>query len=136
MQAAFPGLPGLCLLNGDNRDEPDAEMTRTGLVVLRWRRYEIENYLLQPEAIKRFADFPLAEEAFWRQVPRGTDLFGEHVSLVRVKASDEFLVPLLAEMGRPTPKRDLYLLAAQMRPDEIHPEVVEKLNRVATLCAE
>lgn len=136
MQAAFPGLPGLCLLDGDNRDEPDAETTRTGLVVLRWRRYEIENYLLQPEAIKRFANFPLVEEAFWRQVPHGTDLFGDHVSLVRVKASDEFLVPLLAEMGQPTPKRDLYLLAAQMRPDEIHPEVVEKLDRVATLCAE
>ncbi len=136
MQAAFPGLPGLCLLDGDNRDEPDEETTHTGLVVLRWRRYEIENYLLQPEAIKRFANFPLVEEAFWRQVPRGTDLFGDHVSLVRVKASDEFLVPLLAEMGRPTPKRDLYLLAAQMRPDEIHPEVVEKLDRVTTLCAE
>ena len=75
------------------------------------------------------------EEAFWRQVPRGTDLFGNHVSLVRVKASDEFLVPLLAEIGRPTPKRDLYLLAAEMQPDEIHPEVVEKLDRVATLRA-
>ena len=135
MQAAFPGLPALCLLDGDNRDEPDEETSRAGLVVLRWRRYEIENYLLQPEAIKRFANFPLVEksveEAFWRQVPRGTDLFGDHVSLVRVKASDEFLVPLLA----PTPKRDLYLLAAAMRPDEIHPEVVEKLDRVATLCA-
>ena len=136
MQAAFPGLPALCLLDGDNRDEPDAETTRAGLVVLRWRRYEIENYLLQPEAIKRFANFPLVEEAFWRQVPRGTDLFGDHVSLVRVKASDEFLVPLLAGVGQPTPKRDLYLLAAEMRPDEIHPEVVEKLDRVAALRAE
>ena len=135
MQAAFPGLPALCLLDGDNRDEPDAETSRTGLVVLRWRRYEIENYLLQPEAIKRFASFPLVEEAFWRQVPRGTDLFGDHVALVRVKASDEFLVPLLAEVGCPTPKRDLYLLAAEMRPAEIHPEVVEKLDRVAALCA-
>lgn len=134
MQAAFPGLPALCLLDGDNLDEPDAEMTRAGLVVLRWRRYEIENYLLQPEAIARFANFPLVEEAFWRQVPRGTNLFGDHVSLVRVKASDEFLVPLLAEIGNPSPKRDLYLLAAEMHPDEIHPEVVEKLDRVATLC--
>ena len=133
MQAAFAGLPALCLLDGDNRDEPDEEMNRAGLVVLRWRRYEIENYLLQPEAIERFANFPLVEEAFWRQVPRGTNLFGDHVSLVRVKASDEFLVPLLAEIGRPTPKRDLYLLAAEMRPDEIHPEVVKKLDRVATL---
>jgi len=135
MRAAFPAMRALCLLDGDNRDEPDEEVKRAGLVVLRWRRYEIENYLLQPEAIKRFLDFPLmgpqVEEGFWRQVPRGTDLFGDHVSLVRVKASDEFLVPLLEKLDKSTPKRDLYLLAAVMKADEIHPEVREKLDRIA-----
>ena len=137
MRSAFPNLRGLCLLDGDNRDEPDAETTGAGLAVLRWRRYEIENYLLQPEAIKRFIrveDFPLrgsqVEDAFWRQVPRGTDLFGDHVSLVRLKASTEFLVPLLEDLES-TPKRDLYLLAAAMRVEEIHPEVREKLDRIA-----
>ena len=135
MRSAFPTLRGLCLLDGDNRDEPDAETTSAGLEVLRWRRYEIENYLLQPEAIKRFVDFPLRdagiEGAFWSQVPQGTDLFGDHVSLVRVKASTEFLVPLLENLDRSTPKRDLYLLAAAMRADEIHPEIREKLDRIA-----
>ena len=135
MRSAFPNLRGLCLLDGDNRDEPDAETTGAGLAVLRWGRYEIENYLLQPEALKRFVAFPLSdvriEDAFWRQVPRGTDLFGDHVSLLRVKASAEFLVPLLQDLERSTPKRDLYLLAAAMRPDEIHPEIREKLDRIA-----
>lgn len=139
LRAAFPHIRGVCLLDGDNREEPDAETTQAGLAVLRWRRYEIENYLLQPEAIKRFVDFPLMdgqlEEAFWKQVPRGTDLFGDHVSLVRVKASEEFLVPVLERLGRPTPKKDLYLLAARMRAGEIHPEVREKLDALATaLC--
>ena len=135
MRSAFPTLRGLCLLDGDNRDEPDAETTSAGLHVLRWRRYEIENYLLQPEAIKRFVDFPLRdagiEGAFWSQVPQGTDLFGDHVSLVRVKASTEFLVPLLESLERGTPKRDLYLLAARMRAEEIHPEIREKLDRIS-----
>lgn len=141
MLAAFPDLRAVCLLDGDNRDEPDEETTRAGLVVLRWRRYEIENYLLQPGAIARFAamGFPLigppveagVDEGFWRQVPRGTDLFGDHVSLVRVKASDEFLVPLLERLERPMPKKDLYLLAAAMNHDELHPEVTEKLDRIA-----
>ncbi len=109
--------------------------------MLRWRRYEIENYLLQPDAIVRFTsrDFellrpsvePQLDEEFWRQVPRGTDLFGEHVSLVRVKASDEFLVPMLERLGRSTPKKDLYLLASAMTDTEIHPEVAEKLDRIA-----
>ena len=135
MKAASPDLRALCLLDGDNRDEADDETTRAGLTVLRWRRYEIENYLLHPVAIKRFANSPLwdarIEEVFWKQVPRGTALFGDHVALTRVKASNEFLTPLLDEIGRETPKRDLYLLAAKMQADEIHPEVVEKLDRIA-----
>ena len=122
-------------LDGDDRGEPDEEATKAGLAVLRWRRYEIENYLLQPEAIKRYVDFPLKEPlvdaAFRKQVPEGTDLFGDHVSLVRIKASREFLLPLLEEVGRETPKRDLYMLAAAMTEDEIHPEIRDKLDRIA-----
>jgi hypothetical protein len=34
-------------------------------------------------------------------------------------------------LDRPTPKKDLYLLAARMTPAEIHPEVREKLDRLA-----
>ncbi len=137
MQAVFPEMRGLCLLDGDNRDEPDSETAAAGLEVLRWRRHEIENYLLQPDAIVRFVGFPpllmepRVREAFAKQVPRGTELFGDHVSLVRVKASDEFLRPLLNDVGKNTPKRDLHFLAAEMREDEIHPEVREKLDRIA-----
>ena len=135
MQAISPSVRALCLLDGDNHEEPDEETTKAGLVVLRWRRYEIENYLLQPEAIKRYVDFPLkaplVEKAFWRQVPPDTDLFGDHVSLVRVKASGEFLLPLLEDVGKSTPKKELYMLAAAMNEDEIHPEIREKLDRIA-----
>lgn len=132
-------MRGLCLLDGDNRNEPDGETAKAGLEVLRRRRYEIENYLLQPDAIARFTGFPLTEpqvrQAFAKQVPQSTDLFGDHVSLVRVKAGDEFLLPLLRGIERSTPKRDLYLLAAEMREDEIHPEVREKLDRIAEALA-
>ena len=136
LRAAFPQIRGVCLLDGDNRDEPDSEMTRAGLRVLRWKRYEIENYLLVPGAIKRYvATLPLFEskvdKEFWKQVPSGTDLFSDHVSLVRIKGSDEFLVPLLAEVGKPTPKKDLYLIAATMKAEEIHPEVMEKLDEIS-----
>ncbi len=135
MRAAFPSLVAVCLLDGDNRDEPDEDMNRAGVTVLRWHRYEIENYLLHPEAIKRFVKFPLLEsevdDAFWRRVPPGADLFGDDVSFVRVKASDEFLLPLLNDLGLDTPKRDLHMLAAVMNADEVHPEVREKLDRIA-----
>ena len=48
-----------------------------------------------------------------------------HHALVNV------LEPLFEKLGHPTPKRDLFMLAAQMRPEEIHPEVKEKLDRLA-----
>ena len=132
LRAAFPEIRAACLLDGDNKNKPDAETTRAGMKVLRWRRYEIENYLLQPKTVERFVGLPLHRElvrnAFDRQVPVGTDYFGDHPALSRVKASNEFLVPLLEEVGMPTPKRDLFLVAAAMRPEEIHPEVIEKLD--------
>lgn len=135
LRAAFPKIRAACLLDGDNKNKPDAETTGAGMKVLRWRRYEIENYLLQPAAVGRFVGLPLHEDlvqrAFDKQVPVGTDYFGDHPALSRVKASNEFLVPLLEEVGTPTPKRDLYLLAATMKPEEVHPEVIEKLDHIA-----
>ena len=132
LRAAFPEIRAACLLDGDNKNKPDAETTRAGMKVLRWRRYEIENYLLQPKTVVRFVGLPLHRElvrnAFDRQVPVGTDYFGDHPALSRVKASNEFLVPLLEEVGAPTPKRDLFLVAAAMKAKEIHPEVIEKLD--------
>ncbi len=135
MKAVVNDIHGLCLIDGDNLDFKDEDSSKTGLLILRWRRYEIENYLLQPKAIKRFMNLPLMEaqvdEEFWKQVPRGTDLLGEHVALSRVKASEEFLIPILQRVGMDTRKRDLHLLAAKMHAEEIHPEIVEKLDHIA-----
>lgn len=135
MRALMPDIPAVCLLDGDNRDEPESNVEQFGLKVLRWRRYEIENYLLQPEAIKRFVNFPLfdqrIDEEFGKQVPAGTDLFGDHVALERIKASEEFLPRIFEGLDRDTPKRDLYQLAAVMEESEIHPEVREKLDQIA-----
>ena len=135
MRALMPDIPAVCLLDGDNSDAPADGTERWGIRILKWHRYEIENYLLQPNAIKRFLRFPLldqrVDEEFGKLVPEGADLFGNHTALARVKASDEFLVPLLKALGTDTPKRDLYQLAAVMEESEIHPEVREKLDQIA-----
>lgn len=140
LKAAFPEIRGLCILDGDNRDEPDEETTRIGLRVLRWHRYEIENYLLIPDAIKKYANpgslfESIIDDEFWKQVPQGTQLFSDHVALTRIKASTEFITPLLEKVGKPTPPKDLYLIASKMKKDEIHPEIADKLNAIAGLCS-
>lgn len=137
LRTEFPEMKAVCLLDGNDRDRSDEGADRAGFLVLQWRRYEIENYLLHPAAIKRFverapaADPQEIDAEFRRQLPTGTDLFGDHVVLVRAKASEDLLAPMLERAGRRTKKTDLYQLAAVMKPEEIHPEVVEKLDRIA-----
>ena len=83
LHGAFPGIPAVCLLDGDNREASVRESTRLGMEVLRWKRYEIENYLFNPDAINRFLDFPLGIDNVKRElrkmVPPGADVFGESV---------------------------------------------------------
>jgi hypothetical protein len=38
---------------------------------------------------------------------------------------------VLQAAGRDLAKRDFFLVAAQMRPDEVHPDVIEKLDLIA-----
>lgn len=141
MRAVCPTIRGLCLLDGDLGEHHDEQKRRgssnddSKVKVIRWERYEIENYLLHLDAIKRFVDWPLGdhriEEEFWKQVPRDAHPFSDIASLTRVKGSDEFLIPLLEKTVRPTMKRDLYQLAEVMKPEEIHPEVKSKLDEIA-----
>lgn len=61
------------------------------------------------------------------------DLFSSVAGLSRLKASTEFLPTLLEAAGRPLPKPDLFLIAQALRPEEVHPEVIEKLDAIAAL---
>lgn len=137
LRTEFPELSGVCLLDRNDHDRRDEGRDQAGLQVLQWKRYEIENYLLHPDAIKRFvARTPTAnpdeiDAEFRRQLPRDADPFSDLPALVEVKASDSLLLPMLERAGRRTKKTDLYQLAAVMKREEIHPEIREKLDRIA-----
>lgn len=137
---ARAGMPGLILLDGDdNANIPATEITGRGLQRMRWRRYEIESYLVHPDALARFvlhtAGQPQAVEDMRQYF---TDHFppavvnaplGEHAFLNSTKARAELLPPLLDAAGlHGFPYTRYHEIAACMRPDEIHPEVREKLD--------
>lgn len=135
---------GLVLLDGDNQDQSEGASSG-GLVVSRWRRYEIENYLLIPRAIAATAAFgdqagtlqfdsamSAVEAVFATEVPPGADPFGNAAGLTLAKASTGLLPHALAAAGRPLVKRDFYLVASELLPEEIHPEVIEKLDLIAS----
>ncbi len=150
LQLVRPDLPGLELVDGDARREiGPTEITGRGLQRLRWRRYEIESYLVQPTSLARFVEEQigsgeasrLAREDLRRYLERTFRLeFIENPAaedplveayLEQRKARTEVIPPILAAAGLPAfPYTRYHEIAAVMKPEEIHPEVVEKLDAI------
>jgi len=144
LKEAFPDLQGYLLLDRREPFQGMEDLVKSGLAVGIWERNEIENYLLVPEAIIRFSrsnEPPLmasifeskAKERLEKELPPGAleQPFGDNVTLMKVKASDDLLMPFFQKIGKPLNKSELYLLAAEMKPNEIHPEVIAKLDAIA-----
>lgn len=149
LRVAFAELGGLCLLDCEQYLEPERVAWPAGLQLLRWRRCEIENYLLNPAVLNRYVaqsyqhapvspHQPSLEQAyvdaeFARQGLGGLDYLGDDAQILRDLKASDLLIGLLSKTYRKTAKRDLYLVARVMRPEEVHPEVIEKLDALAGL---
>jgi hypothetical protein len=138
-------LPGLELVDGDARPEiQSTELTGHGLQRLRWRRYEIESYLIHPGALARFVERMVGPGAAPAHVADLKEHLGDnyppavvqnplgnHAFLNNTKARTELLRPALAAAGLPgLPYTRYHEIAAAMTRGEIHPEVVEKLDGI------
>lgn len=143
LKHAFKGITGVCVLDGDGERAPaSANAGPEGFGVFRWKRYEIENYLINPDVLRRYirGDDPepilfevFVTEAFGKNFPAKVDWLDDSVrALVDVKGS-RFLVDTLAKSVAPLEKRDLYMLAAHMKPSEIHADVRQCLDVIAKL---
>lgn len=140
-----PNLPGLELLDGDNQKNkaPDSITgTSESLQRLRWRRYEIESYLLLEEPLRRFFEKRLggadaAAFAVAELHARFAFISGKDESDPLVKryfqsepVSKTFLPELMTAAGLDAQKRDYFEVAAQFKPEEVHPEIIERLNQI------
>jgi hypothetical protein len=138
-------LPGLELVDGDAHPGiQSTPITGHGLQRLRWRRYETESYLVHPAAISRFVEHTVGpdgaaphladlEAHFTRNYPPAVleDPLGDHEFLNVTKARTRLLPPALTAAGLlGFPYTRYHEIAAVMRPEEIHPEVREKLDGV------
>jgi len=142
LRAFDENMHGFLLLDRDSRMGDDHDMTDTNLQMHVWTRYEIENYLLVPKAIERFAggpDFfrPDVHETFRAEYPASVldDPLSDIAALTDIAASKNIL-PKLFPREPPVawlPKSDYYRIAESMEPDEIHPEAIEVLDKIAAL---
>lgn len=136
-----PDLPGLILLDGDdNPNIPETPLTGQGLQRLRWRRYEIESYLLHPASIKRYVLHVTGSEENAAAAMRYMEenhppafLLAPHGDpdyIKATKARTRLMPPILAAGGIDIPYTRWSEIAAQMLPEEVHPEVREKLDGI------
>ncbi|MGI8907545.1 MAG: ATP-dependent nuclease [Candidatus Sumerlaeaceae bacterium] len=149
LRGVRPHHGGFLLLDSDNRDLPDREVTAQGLQIGRWIRYEAESYLMHPDALVRFVSrhlckedepdlitIPAADQAmnYLRdQLPPAffRDPLSDHEFLTGLPVSKGLLPAFLQAAGIDLPKRDYYLIAEAMRPDEVSPEVRQMLDTIA-----
>ena len=145
LQLVRDALPGLELVDGDaHQGMRSGAITGAGLQRLRWRRYEIESYLVHQDALSRFVESTFGAESaaphvddmrayMRRELPPGVidDPLGDHPFLNGTKARTEILPPILNAAGiHDLPYTRYHEIARAMLPEEIHPEVVEKLDAI------
>lgn len=149
LQLHVRDLKGLEIQDRDgNPNLPETAVTGSGLQVVRWRRYEIESYLLHPHALERFVlaeAKPPSPEAYVQDLraKMGELLTPEFLAdplnpkrpaeavLRGDKARTDLLPPILEAGGLPGfPYTRYHEIAALMLPGEIHPEVKEKLDAI------
>lgn len=120
--------------DGDNRRGKPRTPPR-----IYWHRYEIENYLLQPDVMLRFMEKRGADEETrtraaefmrrqWPLVLQDDPLAD---SVLDRNKGKETIAELMEDMGLSWKNSDCVYIAEVMKPDEVHSEVREKLDRIA-----
>jgi hypothetical protein len=141
LKAVKPEIAGVLLLDGDNRKLSDHEFRTDGLEIIRWNRYEAENYLLNINSLERFITGG-KKDIFTQPLIDKLKIFIEHspfLNLIEnvfeddevqtsIGSSKKFLPALFVHLDIPISKNEYYTIARIMKPEEIHPEIIQKLD--------
>ena len=126
-------------LNKEIREDPN-------LLVLSWMKREVENYFAYPEVILRYLKkrpdpapddmITLMNECLVDAIPPRAYRDRSDRWWSETKMSDDFLEPLFAEFFKKSGQKVLlskggyYEIARYILPQEIEPEVIEKLDAI------
>jgi hypothetical protein len=129
---AAAGTPawGLCVLDGDGSAQGEADGDDVSLELFTWRRRHIESYLLVPDAIRRGARVRDHDGHFARRLRAHLPPLDDESALRQLDAKRllDRRGPLARLVGRPIePSR----IARAMRREELHPDVLALLARLA-----
>ncbi|MEI6343124.1 MAG: AAA family ATPase [Verrucomicrobiota bacterium] len=157
LQLVNPNLTGIWLVDGDGKAQGEAVEgpVRGKLNRLRWKRYEAESYLVHPGAMARFIDrtaggggleavrgflagrfeayfgtgVGLAVLESFMSAPHASPAVERFLADKEHKARERVVGGILQEGGVHGMSYTRFAeIAAMMRPEEVHPEVREKLD--------
>jgi len=140
IQLVMPHFLGVELCDGNGRDRSKLPDVPKGMIRLYWDRYEIESYLIHPEALIRYVENSNGSKAAkkvttytHKQLPIALhdDPFDDTSSYLQDSKAKKILSEILNSANLNVNARDYYLIAAQMKKSEIHPEVIKKLDMIA-----
>ena len=129
-----------------NENIPASQTAFDGrLLKLCWARYEIENYLVHPAVLARFIEQVVGPNAPLADINAMKEEMRKHLPglvvdepmnnsdvLLSTKIRKSILPGILDNAGMPNYPYICYMkIADVMRPDEIHPEIKEKLDAIA-----
>ena len=142
VRAVHKDIRGLLLVDADGGEDLH-DLSADGLDIHVWRRYEIENYLLVPAAVARFLSGGeendlFVRNAFIEELPASvlTDPLRDIEAVIRIPASKTIMPKLFDNTQLPLRKADYYRIAEAMKPEEIHPEVIQVLDKTLMVSAE
>ncbi|PWR75534.1 AAA family ATPase [Methanospirillum stamsii] len=142
MKEANKNLRGIALfdrLNKEIKKDPN-------LTIISWKKREIENYFAIPEVIVRFLEnkpdpatqqmVNMMKECLTDAIPPRAMRDRKDRWWTETKMSDDFLDPLWADFFERSGQKVLinkggyYEIAQYLYPDEIDPEIIEKLDKI------
>ena len=146
LQAISPKIRGILILDRDNKEIPDHDIAADGLEIIPWGRYEIENYLLVPNAILRYIKNVItAEEDLFRSslIKKAEQFLKEQFTpdsfqnplsdspfLIKIAASKDILPRLFDVVELNISKKDYYQIAKVFDPSEVHSDVKKTLDKI------
>ena len=154
LREAKPDFLGIAIFDRLDRKLQEGQP----LLELMWQRREIENYLCQREVLLAYARHDLSDDLFGLAERESREqAMSEAIAEVTqaletlgrpgpwspdIKASDDFLDPVFEryfrKLGLPNlmRKSDYHVLASLVSADKIAPEIVEKLDAIASIAAQ
>ncbi len=142
-KAVKPNINGVLILDRDNRDLPSHEVSAEGLRIIRWNRYEAENYLINPNSLARYIRGVNPNLFSSASAEKGIEYLRLHLPpsvfenplidddyFLYTPSSKTLLPGFFEAAGVPLTKNEYYQIATQMNREEIHSEVIEKLDAI------